>query len=147
VPRPLDAGHVGVEMAEHVVHGRGGARSGRVGPHRALEQAGGAHEGQHQRLVVGERPHHRIPQGKAADVKPSGYLDHITSAPLTTGHRAELPSEVAAWMIEPLAVMMCDPFAGSRALVRAATAAGMDAICIEKNPVDAGAVEFAQHRF
>jgi DNA modification methylase len=32
---------------------------------------------------------------------------------------------------------ICDRFAGSGALVRAAAAAGMEAIGIEKNPVDA----------
>jgi hypothetical protein len=40
---------------------------------------------------------------------------------------------------EPFAVpdgTMCDPFAGSGALVKAAAAAGMEAIGIEKNPVD-----------
>jgi DNA modification methylase len=45
-------------------------------------------------------------------------------------------------MIEPFAVAggtMCDPFAGSGALVRAAAAAGMDAIGIENNPLDARA--------
>jgi tRNA G10 N-methylase Trm11 len=81
-------------------------------------------------------------KGKAADIVPSCHLDHITASPLTTGRRAELPSEVATWMIEPFAVadgMMCDPFAGSGALVRAATAAGIEAIGIEKNPVDARA--------
>jgi tRNA G10 N-methylase Trm11 len=81
-------------------------------------------------------------KGKAADASPSAHLDHITAPLLTTGRRAELPPQVAAWMIEPFAVpggTMCDPFAGSGALVKAATAAGMEAICIEKNPVDARA--------
>jgi DNA modification methylase len=81
-------------------------------------------------------------KGKAADPSPSDYLDHITAPPLTTGRRAELPAEVAAWMIEPFAIAggtMCDPFAGSGALVRAAAAAGMDAIGIEKNALDARA--------
>jgi hypothetical protein len=44
-------------------------------------------------------------------------------------------------MIEPFAIAggtMCDPFAGSGALVKTAAAAGMEAI-IEKNPVDARA--------
>jgi tRNA G10 N-methylase Trm11 len=81
-------------------------------------------------------------RGKGADIAPSCHLDHITAPPLTTGRRAELPPEVAAWMIEPFAIAggtMCDPFAGSGALVKAAAAAGMDAIGIEKNPVDARA--------
>jgi DNA modification methylase len=81
-------------------------------------------------------------KGKAADIAPSDHLDHIIAAPLTSGRRAELPPEVAAWMIEPFAVpggTMCDPFAGSGALVKAAAAAGMEAIGIEKNPVDARA--------
>jgi tRNA G10 N-methylase Trm11 len=81
-------------------------------------------------------------KGKAADASPSPHLDHITAAPLTVGRRAELPPAVATWMVEPFAVAggtMCDPFCGSGALVRAAAAAGMDAIGIEKNPVDARA--------
>jgi DNA modification methylase len=81
-------------------------------------------------------------KGKAADASPSAHLDHITAPPLTTGRRAELPPAVVAWMIEPFAVpggTMCDPFAGSGALARAAAAAGMDAIGIEKNPIDARA--------
>jgi hypothetical protein len=81
-------------------------------------------------------------KGKAIDATPNGHLDHITAPPLTTGRRAELPPEVAAWMIEPFAVTggtMCDPFAGSGALVKAAAAAGMDAIGIDKNSLDARA--------
>jgi DNA modification methylase len=81
-------------------------------------------------------------KGRTAATRPSGHLDHITAAPLTTGRRAELPAEVAAWMVEPFAVAggtMCDPFAGSGALVRAAAVAGMDAIGIERNPDDARA--------
>lgn len=74
-------------------------------------------------------------KGKAIETEPSGYLDHITAAPVVNGRRAELPPEVAAWMIEPYAVpggTMADLFAGSGALVRAAQAAGMRAIGIEK---------------
>jgi hypothetical protein len=85
-------------------------------------------------------------KGKAADVKPSGYLDHITAAPLTTGHRAELASEVAAWMIEPFAVMMCDPFAGSRALIRAATAPGWMPSASRRTRLKRGRRELAQRR-
>jgi len=34
---------------------------------------------------------------------------------------------------------MCDPFAGSGALARAAAAAGMEAIAIERNPIERSA--------
>jgi hypothetical protein len=72
-------------------------------------------------------------KGKAADVTPSDYLDHIIAAPLTVGRRAELPPEVAAWMIEPFAVadgMMCDPWqhrAELEVMVEAATGEARDA--------------------
>jgi tRNA G10 N-methylase Trm11 len=106
------------------------------------KQAGGAHQGQHERLRWASVHVIAFRRGKGADIAPSCHLDHITAPPLTTGRRAELPPEVAAWMIEPFAIAggtMCDPFAGSGALVKAAATAGMEAIGIEKNPVDARA--------
>lgn len=63
-------------------------------------------------------------------------LDHILAEPLTVGRRAELPPDVACWMVRPFAVagaVMWDPFVGSGALCRAAEAAGMDAIGCEIN--------------
>uniref|UniRef100_UPI002647D395 DNA methyltransferase n=1 Tax=Enterococcus entomosocium TaxID=3034352 RepID=UPI002647D395 len=62
-------------------------------------------------------------------------LDHITEPPVMNGRRAELPPRVAEWMVRPFAVpggFMIDPFAGSGALVSAATDCGMDAIGFEK---------------
>jgi hypothetical protein len=118
----MDAGHVRLELAEHVLHGRGGARRGRSRPHCPLEQAGRAHQGSTGGWRWASVHVIAFRKGKAADAAPSGHLDHITAAPLTTGRRAELPPEVAAWMIEPFAVpggTMCDTFAGSGALVKA----------------------------
>lgn len=77
-------------------------------------------------------------KGKAID--PPGAtdaLDHILAPPLTIGRRAELPPEVAAWMVQPFAVpggLMWDLFAGSGALLRAAEDAGMEAVGCEVNP-------------
>lgn len=82
-------------------------------------------------------------KGKALDGPgASDELDHILAAPLTVGRRAELPAEVARWMVTPFAVhggVMWDPFAGSGALVRAADGAGMEAIGCELNPGTKGA--------
>jgi DNA modification methylase len=64
-------------------------------------------------------------------------LDHILAAPVTAGRRAELPPEVASWVVRPFVVpgsIMWDPFAGSGALLRAAEEAGMDAVGCEINP-------------
>lgn len=74
-------------------------------------------------------------KGKAEDLASSSVLDHITAAPLMNGRRAELPPEVAKWMVEPYSVpggLFLDPFAGSGALVRAATECGMTAVGFEK---------------
>ena len=74
-------------------------------------------------------------KGKAEDATPSGILDHITAAPVIRGRRAELPPEVAKWMVSPYAVpggRFLDPFAGSGALVKAAAESGMDATGYEK---------------
>jgi DNA modification methylase len=77
-------------------------------------------------------------KGKALDEPGnSDDLDHILAAPLTVGRRAELPPEVAMWMVKPFAVpgsVMLDPFAGSGVILRAAEACGMQAIGYEKNP-------------
>ncbi|KKL77757.1 hypothetical protein LCGC14_2031700 [marine sediment metagenome] len=77
-------------------------------------------------------------KGKAkTDSAPLGTprLDHIICEPLKVGRRAELPPEVAEWMVAPFAVaggMFLDPFCGSGALVRAASQAQMRAVGYEK---------------
>jgi tRNA G10 N-methylase Trm11 len=76
-------------------------------------------------------------KGKAADNGIIDALDHITAAPLRNGRRAELPPEVARWMVAPFLVpggRFLDPFAGSGAIVNAAMSGGMDAIGYEKKP-------------
>lgn len=62
-------------------------------------------------------------------------LDHITAAPLTQGRRAELPPEVADWLVQPFASpggLLLDPFAGSGAILAAGERAGMEAIGFER---------------
>jgi DNA modification methylase len=74
-------------------------------------------------------------KGKALDDCAASDLDHITAPPITRGRRAELPPEVALWMVKPFAVpggLMIDPFAGSGALVKAAAECGMNAEGYEK---------------
>lgn len=74
-------------------------------------------------------------KGKAEDLETSLLLDHITAAPIMNGRRAELPPEVAKWMVTPYAVpggLFLDPFAGSGALVKAAAELGMRTIGYEK---------------
>ena len=76
-------------------------------------------------------------KGKALDDCAASDLDHITAPPIVNGRRAELPPEVAMWMVKPFAVpggLMVDPFAGSGAIVRAATECGMEAVGYEKDP-------------
>jgi tRNA G10 N-methylase Trm11 len=76
-------------------------------------------------------------KGKALDDCAASDLDHITAPPVINGRRAELPPEVAMWMVKPFAVpggVMLDPFAGSGAIMRAAEECGMTAIGYEKNP-------------
>lgn len=76
-------------------------------------------------------------KGKAIDDCAASDLDHITAAPITKGRRAELPPEVAMWMVKPFAVpdgAFLDPFAGSGAIVRAAEACGMRARGYERAP-------------
>lgn len=78
---------------------------------------------------------------KPLDPSASDQLDYILAAPVMNGRRAELPPEVAAWMVGPFAVpggVMCDPFSGSGALPKAAAALGMRAIGIERRPVSTG---------
>lgn len=73
-------------------------------------------------------------KGKARDLESEPRLDHITAAPVIRGRRAELPPEVAMWMVAPYAVaggLMLDPFAGSGALMRAAESCGMRAMGYE----------------
>lgn len=67
-------------------------------------------------------------KGRAESLANSNILDHITAEPVMNGRRAELPPEVAAWMVAPYAVpggLVLDPFAGSGALLRAGLEAGM----------------------
>lgn len=75
-------------------------------------------------------------KGKAIDDCPACDLDHITAAPITKGRRAELPPEVAMWMVKPFAVkggLLIDPFAGSGAILKAAQNCKMQAIGYEMN--------------
>lgn len=72
--------------------------------------------------------------GKAREPRYTQHLDHITAAPIRIGRRAQLPPEVADWMVAPYAVEgggFLDPFAGSGELLRAADRAGMSATGIE----------------
>lgn len=77
-------------------------------------------------------------KGKSIEQSPvDGWLDHITAPAIKNGRRAELPPEVARWMVAPFAVpagRFLDPFAGSGAIVDAAAEAGMSAMGYEKNP-------------
>lgn len=76
-------------------------------------------------------------KGKAIDLESPPHLDHITAAPVMNGRRAELPAEVAKWMVAPFAVpggLLLDPFSGSGKILRAAEECGMRAIGFEKNP-------------
>lgn len=74
-------------------------------------------------------------KGKPAGKGTCSMLDHITAHPVMNGRRAELPPEVADWMVRPFAVpggTMLDPFSGSGAIVKAAERSGMNAIGFEK---------------
>lgn len=78
-------------------------------------------------------------KGKAAgDPFAGDALDHITAPPVN-GRRAELPPEVALWMVHPFAVpggILLDPFAGSGAILKAGEACGMQAIGYERSPLE-----------
>lgn len=74
-------------------------------------------------------------KGKAADPSGIDVLDHITAHPIKNGRRAELPPEVADWMVRPFAVhggLLLDPFAGSGAILKAGDACGMRSIGYER---------------
>jgi DNA modification methylase len=76
-------------------------------------------------------------KGKAEDTAPADMLDHITAPPVINGRRAELPPEVADWMVRPYAVpggLLLDPFAGSGAILAAGDRAGMRSVGFERNP-------------
>lgn len=76
-------------------------------------------------------------KGKS-DVPPALLLDHITAEPVTNGRRAELPWQVAQWMVAAYGKdgdLLLDPFAGSGAILKAAEWHGMRAIGFEKNPL------------
>lgn len=76
-------------------------------------------------------------KGKSA-VEASAILDHITAAPVTNGRRAELPPEVADWMVRAYGRtgnLLLDPFAGSGAILAAADRAGISAIGFERDPI------------
>ena len=72
------------------------------------------------------------------DHSPSDELDHITAAPLQKqSRRAQLPPEVANWLVRPFSVaggVLFDPFAGSGEILLAAERAGMTAIGLERAP-------------
>lgn len=81
-------------------------------------------------------------KGKALDDCPAWDLDHITAAPIVNGRRAELPPEVALWMVKPFAVpggLLLDPFAGSGVILKAGEECGMHVRGYEKAPL----VDFA----
>jgi DNA modification methylase len=81
-------------------------------------------------------------KGKAADPEPADILDHITAAPIVNGRRAELPPEVADWMVRPFAVaggLLFDPFAGSGAILAAGERAAMRTVGFEKSPLELAA--------
>jgi DNA modification methylase len=74
-------------------------------------------------------------KGKAEEAPNCVDLDHISAAPIVNGRRAQLPPEVADWMVRPFAVpggLLLDPFAGSGAILLAAEANGMRAIGYER---------------
>jgi DNA modification methylase len=76
-------------------------------------------------------------KGRALELESVPMLDHITAPPVMNGRRAELPPEVARWMVAPFAVsggLMLDPFAGSGVILSAADACGMRAVGFELNP-------------
>ena len=76
-------------------------------------------------------------KGKS-DTEACEQLDHITAPVVTNGRRAELPPEVADWMVRAYGrpgQLLLDPFAGSGAILAAAERAGLASIGFEKNPL------------
>ena len=77
-------------------------------------------------------------KGKTLDgYESESFLDHITAAPVMNGRRAELPTEVASWMVSPFIVpqgLCLDPFAGSGKILTAAANRGMEAIGFDFKP-------------
>lgn len=68
-------------------------------------------------------------KGKALDLESAPMLDHITIAPVINGRRAELPSEVAHWMVTPFLVpggLCFDPFAGKGRILDGMEGLGYD---------------------
>lgn len=81
-------------------------------------------------------------KGKALEQEADNGLDHITAEPVMNGRRAELPAEVAYWMVAPYAVpggLCLDPFAGSGKILTAAKTCGMRALGYEQNPLEEAA--------
>lgn len=73
-------------------------------------------------------------KGKALELESAPALDHITAPPVMNGRRAELPAEVAHWMVAPFLVpggLCLDPFAGSGKILRAAEQGGMESLGYE----------------
>lgn len=80
-------------------------------------------------------------KGKS-DVPAAAILDHITAAPVTNGRRAELPPEVADWMVQAYGQqgqLLLDPFAGSGAILAAADRFGLRSVGFEKTPLEEAA--------
>lgn len=78
-------------------------------------------------------------KGKSTTDCPALDLDHITAAPIVNGRRAELPPEVAMWMVKPFATpggVLLDPFAGTGAILLAGERCGMTGIGYEKYPAE-----------
>ena len=76
-------------------------------------------------------------KGKSAFAASDTALDHICAATVNNGRRAQVPEEVADWMVRPFATeggLMLDPFAGSGVLLAAAERHGMRAVGFEQNP-------------
>ena len=76
-------------------------------------------------------------KGKSEVPFASGHLDHILAEPVINGRRAELPSEVAEWMVAPFAVpggLCLDPFAGTGKILKAAEVFNMRTLGYELNP-------------
>ena len=75
-------------------------------------------------------------KGKAKGVGVDA-LDWVEAPALRVGRRAQIPEQVADWMVAPWCapgLLAVDPFAGSGALLTAATRSGMHAVGFEKRP-------------